>query len=59
VTLKSIKLTPRDIEGRILDIEDIALNRKNEAFRNWFLKKASKTMDFTFQKITDFKETED
>lgn len=62
VTLKSIKLTPKTKQinfnqEKFLDIETIALNKDNNAFSNKFLKKISKKMDFTFQKMTDFNDT--
>ena len=61
VTLKSIKLTRKtnfsEFAVKVFDIETIALNKDNNAFSDKFLKKISKKMDFTLQKMTDFKDT--
>ncbi len=59
VTLKSIKLIDNlhdtNFSGSILmDIELAILNKKHTTFRDYFFKKSSKILDFTFRKITDF-----
>lgn len=58
VTIKSIKFTPKDFSlefgSRIFEAEEIFLDSTTGNFNNRFLKKGSKIMDFTFQKITDF-----
>ncbi|MDB4293518.1 hypothetical protein N9954_08935 [Maribacter sp.] len=62
VTLKSIKLTPIITGGESYDstiaLERVALQKEGGGFKDKFLKKTSKIMDFTFQKITHFKEIE-
>ncbi len=60
VTLKNIKFVQKyedalSKEGETTDIELYALKKRNTVFKSSFLKKPSKIMDFTFQKVTDFK----
>ncbi len=60
VTLKNIKFVKKyddalSKEGETTDIELFALKKRNTEFKSAFLKKPSKIMDFTFQKVTDFK----
>jgi len=60
VTLKNIKFVQKyedalSKEGETTDIELYALKKRNTEFKSSFLKKPSKIMDFTFQKVTDFK----
>lgn len=60
VTLKNIKFAQKyedalSKEGETTDIELYALKKRNTVFKSSFLKKPSKIMDFTFQKITHFK----
>ena len=61
VTLKNIKLVQKyedalSKEGETTDIELYALKKRNTEFKSNFLNKPSKIMDFTFKKITNFKE---
>jgi len=63
VTLKNIKFVQKyedalSKEGETTDIELYALKKRNTEFKSNFLNKPSKIMDFTFQKITDFKGVE-
>ncbi len=60
VTLKNIKFVQKyedalSKEGETTDIELYALKKRNTEFKSSFLNKPSKIMDFTFQKVTDFK----
>ncbi|MBQ4913841.1 hypothetical protein J8L85_05290 [Maribacter sp. MMG018] len=63
VTLKNIKFVQKyedalSKEGETTDIEFYALKKRNTEFKSNFLNKPSKIMDFTFQKITNFKDVE-
>jgi hypothetical protein len=60
VTLKNIKFVQKyedalSREGETSDIELYALKKRNTEFKSNFLNKPSKIMDFTFQKVTEFK----
>ncbi|MEN8187870.1 MAG: hypothetical protein ABFR05_12140 [Bacteroidota bacterium] len=64
VTIKSIKLVQKyddglSKEGEISDMELYALKKRNTEFKSSFLKKPSKIINFTFQKITNFKEADE
>ncbi|WP_282070909.1 hypothetical protein [Polaribacter atrinae] len=60
VTIKNIKLTQKyedalSNQGEMTDIEVFALKKRNTEFKSSFLKKTSKIINFTFEKITEFK----
>lgn len=63
ITIKNMRFRPivtgGDSYDRTIHLEEVALQKEADSFKEKFLKNTSKVMDFTFQKITDFKESED
>lgn len=60
VTIKNIKFVqkyddPLTKMGEVTEIETFALAKKNTEFKNGFLKKPSKILNYTFLKTTEFK----
>ena len=60
VTLKNIKFVQKYEDalskmGEVTDVEDFALSKKNTQFKSGFLKKPSKILNYTFSKLTEFK----
>jgi hypothetical protein len=60
VTVKNIKFVQKYDDalskmGEVTDIEDFALSKKNTEFKSGFLKKPSKILNYTFTKLTEFK----
>ena len=60
VTIKNIKLTQKyedalSNQGEMTDLEVFALKKRNTEFKSSFLKKPSKIINFTFEKLTEFK----
>ena len=59
VTLKSIKLMPKDDEDDIIDMETFALKWRKEVFDSSFFRNKSKILDYAFKEVTDFKESQE
>ena len=60
VTLKNIKFVQKYDDalskmGEVTEIETFALSKKNTEFKNGFSKKPSKILNYTFSKVTEFK----
>ena len=60
VTLKNIKFIQKYDDvltkmGEVTEIEDFALSKKNTEFKNSFLKKPSKILNYTFSKVIELK----
>jgi hypothetical protein len=60
VTIKNIKLTQSydtdlSSQGEMTNLDVFALKKRNTEFKSSFLKKPSKIINFTFEKITEFK----
>lgn len=58
VTLRSIKLTPKENSTNVVDLEAIAFRGLRAKFNDTFINRRSKIMDYTFQRITNFNEIE-